>query len=67
MSKKISEAIAKARTYASGDEFNGAQPQNATAWALIAIAEALFEQVKQAEFRAEVEEMRQARKLEPPF
>ena len=43
-----------------GDE--AGMPGPAIAWALIAIAEALLEQRKQAEFRAEVEDMRQERR-----
>jgi len=62
--KKISEAIENARSYMDasvvGDE--AGMPGPAIAWALIAIAEALLEQRKQAEFRAEVEDMRQERR-----
>lgn len=72
MTKKISEAIGSARNW-----LRGAEPQTpegaiqyAQAWALIAIAEALLEERKQAEFAAEVEEMRQERRgreFTPPF
>lgn len=73
MTKKISEAIKTAREYMQPDDETGritSLPEHAIAWALIAIAEALLEQNKQAELQAELEEMRQerqGREFTPPF